>query len=365
MSRLASRLHVLPRAMAAGLRARQRPQAPMKILVAHHLLLGDTLMATALLARLRARHPRAAIDMTVDPAFMPLYATRPYGVDAIAYNPHHPGLARGVTRRGPYDLALAPGDNRYCLLARAAGARWIVAFDRDTPGWKNRAADALVPWPRHSTHLADLFASLAGDGDEHHDASQWKTPPCAPFERPQGRYAVLHVGAGSPLRHWPAERWWQLASRLHDASQGALGIVWSAGPGEAGLVNAIDPARRFASLAGMLDLPQLWQLLAQAALLVVPDTGIAHLAKLTGTPAVCLFGPGSADLFGASRFWREHRFAAVIEPDFPCRDQKTVFKRELAWVRRCQRGLDRCAAPACMHALDVERVHAACRALLD
>ena len=77
MSRLASRLHVLPRAMAAGLRARQRPQAPMKILVAHHLLLGDTLMATALLARLRARHPRAAIDMTVDPAFMPLYATRP------------------------------------------------------------------------------------------------------------------------------------------------------------------------------------------------------------------------------------------------------------------------------------------------
>ena len=108
----------------------------------------------------------------------------------------------------------------------------------------------------------------------------------------------------------------------------------------------------------------MWRLLAGAALLVAPDTGITHLAKLTGTPTACLFGPGSDALFGASRFWREHRFAPVIEADFPCRDQRTIFKRELAWVRRCQRGLDRCAAPACMHALEVERVLAACRDVL-
>ena len=43
MSRLASRMHVLPRAFARSLRARRRPADPARILIAHHLLLGDTL----------------------------------------------------------------------------------------------------------------------------------------------------------------------------------------------------------------------------------------------------------------------------------------------------------------------------------
>ena len=130
------------------------------------------------------------------------------------------------------------------------------------------------------------------------------------------------------------------------------------------LIAEIDPQHRFTSYAGKLDLPQLWRLLESASVLVVPDTGIAHLAKLTGTPTVCLFGPGSDVLFGAGKFWRNNKFVPVIEADFPCRDQRTVFKRELEWVRRCQRGQDACPAPACMHALDAERVIAACRTLL-
>jgi len=361
MSRLASRLHVLPRALAGGLRSRRRPEQPARILIAHHLLLGDTVMLTALLARLRSHYPLAAIEMTVAPAYLPLFATRPYGVTAVAYDPHHPGLTRAVTRRGPYDLALVPGENRYALLARAAGARWVAAFERDTPGWKNRAADQLVAWPQSATNLADMFASLAGSGDEVFEPAAWPAPPCTPFELPTAPYAVLHVGAGSPLRLWPAKRWLELAAHLQTLG---LAPVWSAGPGEAALIAAIDPAQRFTSLAGQLDLPQMWRLLAHADLLVAPDSGISHLAKLTATPTVCLFGPGSDVLFGAGRFWRDHRFEAVIEADFPCRDQTTVFKRTLPWVRRCQRGTNACAANACMQALDALRVAAACERML-
>ena len=153
----------------------------------------------------------------------------------------------------------------------------------------------------------------------------------------------------------------QLAESL--AAQG-FPPVWSGGPNEAALIEEIDPQHRFTSYAGKLDLPQLWRLLEYASVLVVPDTGIAHLAKLTGTPTVCLFGPGSDVLFGTGKFWRNNKFVPVIEANFPCRDQRTVFKRELEWVRRCQRGQDACPAPACMHALDAERVIAACRTLL-
>ncbi|HEX4327668.1 MAG TPA: glycosyltransferase family 9 protein [Burkholderiales bacterium] len=362
MSRLATRLHVLPRALLRGGARRARPSEVRRILVVHHLLLGDTLMLTALLARLRRLHPRATIDFTVAPAFLPLYAQRPYGVDALPFDPRQPGLTRALTRRGPYDLALVPGDNRFCLLARAAGARWIVALEGDAPGWKNRVADALLPWPRTPANLADMFASLAGAGDDSYAPANWPAPPCAPLEPPATPYAVLHVGAGSVLRHWPAERWMALAQHLEARG---LTPVWSAGPQEMQLVESIDPQQRYPSLAGRLDLAQLWHLLAGARLLVVPDTGIAHLAKLTATPTVCLYGPGSDVLFGAGRFWRDHRFAAAIVADFPCRDQKTLFKRELEWVRRCQRGTDRCAAPACMHALELDHVFAACAQVLD
>src|SRR6185369_6878105 len=67
--------------------ARRRPQRPRRILVLHHLLLGDTLMLTALLAKLRARYPEAEIDMTVARPFAALYESRPYGVTVRSFDP--------------------------------------------------------------------------------------------------------------------------------------------------------------------------------------------------------------------------------------------------------------------------------------
>jgi ADP-heptose:LPS heptosyltransferase len=362
MSRLPSRLAVLPRAALSALKKRRRPGDVRRILIAHNLLLGDTLMLTALIARLRAQWPQASISMTVAPALAALYAGRPYGVDVLPYHTHRASTTRRIVRSGPYDLAFVPGDNRSTWLARAAGARWVVALDEPGTRLRNRAVDESIAWPTAPMALADMFASLAGaDGDETYDIARWPAPTCEPFDRPAAPYCVLHVGAGSPLRHWPAERWMALAQSL--AAQG-VAPVWSGSAQEAALIAAIDPQGQFASCAGTLSLAQLWHLLQGAALLVVPDTGIAHLAKLTGTPTVCLFGPGSDVLFGAGRFWRKHRFVPVIEADFPCRDQRTLFGRRIEWVRRCQRSTAQCPAPACMHALDTDRVIAACRQLL-
>ena len=362
MSRLPSRLAVLPRAAANRLGRRHRPGTPQRILVAHNLLLGDTLMLTALLARLRARWPQAAIVMTVAPALLPLYAGKPYGVEVLPFDAHRASTARRIMASGPYDLALVPGDNRSTWLAHAARARWVVALDESGLPLRTRIADQLLPWPAAPQALADMFATLGGASNgEVFSSAQWPAPACTPFDLPAAPYCVLHVGAGSPLRQWPPERWGHLAKSL--VSQG-FAPVWSGSAAEAGLVEQIDPGHQYASTAGRLDLAQLWHLLQGAALLVVPDTGIAHLAKLTGTPTVCLFGPGSDGLFGTGEFWRNHRFVPVIESDFPCRDQHTLFGRRIEWVQRCQRSTAQCAAPACMHALDVERVIAACDALL-
>jgi hypothetical protein len=53
----------------------------------------------------------------------------------------------------------------------------------------------------------------------------------------------------------------------------------------------------------------------------------------------------------------------VTIPDFPCRDQKALFKREIEWVRRCERTPAECPEPRCMQAIGVEQVLAAAASL--
>jgi 3-deoxy-D-manno-octulosonic-acid transferase len=67
-ARTPSRILVVLLALWQSLKlaGKHRPDShPERILVAHHLLLGDTLTLTPLLAKLRQMYPRAEIVMTV------------------------------------------------------------------------------------------------------------------------------------------------------------------------------------------------------------------------------------------------------------------------------------------------------------
>ena len=139
--------------------------------------------------------------------------------------------------------------------------------------------------------------------------------------------------------------------------------VWSAGRGEEAIIRACDSEGRYGSYAGNLDLPRLWHLLAKSKLLVAPDTGIAHLARVVGVPTVAIFGPGSAVVTGAGDFWRDAPYRAVTVDPFPCRDQRILFRREIEWVRRCGRTLAECPEPRCMQAVSFDAVIAAVRDL--
>jgi ADP-heptose:LPS heptosyltransferase len=130
------------------------------------------------------------------------------------------------------------------------------------------------------------------------------------------------------------------------------------------MVRACDPSARYASYAGTLDLAQMWQLIAGAQLLVAPDTGIAHLGRIAGTPTVSLFGPGSSTICGAGDFWRASRYRAVTVDPFSCRDQRILFERDIAWVRHCARSTAECAHPRCMDAIETGAVAAAIDAVM-
>ena len=363
-SRARARPLVFGRALTEMLRSkwsrtkRAPPETPRRILIAHHLLLGDTIMLTPLIAKCRARWPAAEIVMTCPVAFTPLYGGRPYGVRALPYDPRRPATLRPIVEGGPYDLALVPGDNRLSWLARAAGARWIVAFAGDSPAYKDWPVDELRPYPGAPRAWGDLVAGLVdGPPPAPYRVADWPAPDARGIATPPSPYCVLHAGASSELKQWLPDRWRDLAGRLRDRG---YAVVLSAGPGETELLDAIDPDRTWPRQAGDLTLAQLWHLIASAALVVCPDTGIGHLARVAGAPAVVLFGPGSALLSGAGQFWRDSAFTGVTIPDFPCRDQRITMKREVAWIRRCERfqgeGEGRCPIARCMMALSEDMV---------
>jgi ADP-heptose:LPS heptosyltransferase len=358
-------LRVLPRALARRFlspRRRQRPAAPRRILVAHHLNAGDTLMLTPLLAKLRERFPDAEVVLAVRRPLLPLYSGRPYGVRALAYESRDAASLEGFYGGDGFDLALVPGDNRYSWLAAAAGARWIVAFGGDRPAAKSWPVDELRPYRARPAAWGDMVADLVdGASPRPYDRADWPAPACAPFEAPAGRYAVLHVEASTPLKHWRDADWLSLAERL---SGSGIQPIWSAGPAGAAMLGRIDTAGRYRALGHSLDLAQLWRLIAGAALLVCPDTSVMHIGRLTGTPSVALFGPSSATLFGPGEFWRAMPCLAVTVADFPCRDQNRLFKRRIEWIRRCQRSTAECGEPSCMHAIGLEEVARAAAELL-
>src|SRR5207244_4289820 len=255
----------------------------------------------------------------------------------------------------------APGDNRVSWLALALGARWIVAFGGDRPAYKSWPVDDLRPYPDVPSAWADMVAGLVpGPPPRRYAKQEWAAPPADPFDVPRVPYAVLHVGASTPLKQWDPSRWGRLANWL---AQRGITPVWSAGRGEEAVVRACDPDGRFRSLAGVLTLSQLWILIERAAVLLCPDTGVAHLGRITGTPTVALFGPGSTLISGPGDFWRDAPYRAVTIDAFPCRDQRVLFKREIAWVSRCGRSTAECAHPRCMDAIAIDRVTEAISAL--
>lgn len=106
MSRFPGRIHIFARALPKLLfkPLRCRPAQPSSVLVAHHLLLGDTLLLTPLLAKLREQYPDARIALACPKAIAPLFARAPFGVEALAFDPRDAASVRRLVGSGPFDL---------------------------------------------------------------------------------------------------------------------------------------------------------------------------------------------------------------------------------------------------------------------
>ena len=142
------------------------------------------------------------------------------------------------------------------------------------------------PW-RADEHEVERWCRLVrGAGGE-----------CGPADlllRPRSRArrtgpVVLHPGAASGSRRWPAGRWAAVAREL--AGRG-LPVVVTGSRDERVLCGDVAAGVRGArNTSGTLDLDGLTDLVSGARLVLCGDTGVAHLATACATPSVVLFGP--------------------------------------------------------------------------
>jgi ADP-heptose:LPS heptosyltransferase len=312
----------LTRAAARALRARGEAGAipdlrdlERILLIRQQNQLGDLLLSTPALRAVRARAPRARIDLIAAPQNVDAVRGNRRLDDVILYDKaallRRPLEARRFAdrlRSARYDLALVLSTVSFSYtgawLAAVSGARRRAG--RPGPGGAGRetAADVYhwcLPVPRDDVHQTlsnlDLVVPF---GARETDGTPEIFPAAAEAERGRsaldealppgpGLRVLLHPGAGKKPNRWPAERFGEVGDALRAEGHA---VAACSGPGEVGLLAAMDRAagRPFPRLPA-LGFRELAAALAGADLVLVNDTGVLHLAAAAAPAVLALFGP--------------------------------------------------------------------------
>jgi heptosyltransferase-2 len=339
----------------------------MKIAVFLPNWVGDAVMATPALRALRRHYADAEIV-----AVMRLYVAEVLdGLDlvdrALLHNPRagQPSY-RGWRfvrrlRRERFDLAvLFPNSIRSAWLARVAGAKRRIGFDRDGRGWL--LTDAVPPKPKSDPHpVIDEYLRLAESAgctdlsrhmelavtprDEQRLTAFWKRQ-----DRHLAGQDVICLnpgGAFGSAKHWPTEYFGELANRL--AGHGKT-ILVLCGPAEVPEAQQIVRAAGHRNVVSLADVPLSLGLTKAAVkhseLLITTDSGPRHFAPPFDVPVLTLFGP--THIAWSETYYDKALHLQLAVDCGPCQQ------------RRCPLDHHRC-----MRDLSVERVYDAAVALLD
>jgi ADP-heptose:LPS heptosyltransferase len=237
--------------------------------------LGDLLTGLPALSMLRGALPEHRILLAA-PVTVGTLAVRAGVVDSLLPSqelaplsaPPEIDIAVDLHGNGPASRDLLAAHQPRRLIAYAGGRLPWRQSEHEVTRWCRLVADAFdiaPPWPG----IRGLLPM-----------------PHPPTDGSSGA-VVIHPGAKSVARRWPADRF---AAVVHSLVSAGETVVVTGGRGEEAL------AGRVAGDAGAqvrlgLSLDELSEVVAAARLVICGDTGVGHVAAAFGTPSVHLFGP--------------------------------------------------------------------------
>ncbi len=205
-------------------------------------------------------------------------------------------LRRRMAAEGSYDLcAVLYYNRRYRLLTLPVRPRCYVQLSERDRAYR------LLPGRHHTDEYARILGG-SQDGEDPTRLAPVSPPALPPAPLPASRRSrVVLVPAGArnllrddALRRWPIENYVAVAAHLlaRDCE-----VVLAGGPEDgwaspyfAELIAAAAPGR-LTDLIGSLSLVQTLSLLDTAAVTITHDTGPLHLAGITSSAIVTIFGP--------------------------------------------------------------------------
>jgi heptosyltransferase-3 len=294
--------------------------------------MGDLILALPVAESIKKAVPGAYVAYVVSPRMSGIARACPFIDDVIEYRERAGGI-RGMlglmreVRRRRLDAAIFLRPTlRAALAVLLAGVPLRVGtayrfysflFNRRIPEHRRNAEK------HESEYNMSLVGSILPGGvkagpprieiDIGHERSAVETLERHRLERK--KFAIVHPGSGGSARNLTPAAYARLTRFIEDEL--AIKVAVTYGPGEEGLVDAVDALRGKPSNAirGPDDLLGLAALIENASLFVSGSTGPMHLAAAVGTPTLSFFAPVKS--CSPRRWGPLSPAAAVIMPPVP------------------------------------------------
>ncbi len=346
-----------------------------RVLVVRCDHIGDLVMATPALRRLRSGFPGAHVTLLAGPWASDVVDVPALVDSVVVYAAPWWLSARGAGRRDrfrawmgllplirslrkqQFDIAIdLRGDLRQILFFLVgSGAPQRVGTDRTGGRSLLTVCQPFAVGVHEVKRGLSLIARVLGEDELA------MTSPCShPLEVGEGsdvdpiigselnaRPFVALIGRGNaPNKTWPVQNASGLIRRVSEEM--GLGTVILGSRADAAYGDAVVDCGAL-NLAGRTTLAQTIRIMRKAAVVVAVDTGTMHLAAATAVPVVALFGPTNPEYYAP---WCTTH--TVLAPQAPCG----------CIGGQCQRIRHKDGAP-CMVAIDTESVLSAIRKLVS
>jgi heptosyltransferase-2 len=352
-----------------------------RILVRGVNWLGDAVMTTPALQRLREAHPAARIALLTPAKLADLWKSHPDIDEVVTFDPGENlwAVARRLRRLRFTTALVLPNSPRSALEVFLAGIPRRIGYARPWRNWllTERVSPRAAEFPMRKRSPAEIARLTSGamnptkppGAGSHHihqylrlaaalGASSEAAPPRLNItppeveavrrrfgfqEHPGARLVGLNAGAEyGPAKRWPLENFVAVAKLLRAREPIHFWILGGAADVEFAEGLAAHLARdngpeSVQCLAGQTTLRELCAVLKACDAVLTNDSGPMHVAAAVGTPVIVPFGSTSAALTGPG--WPEPGVAArhqLLTAGAPC---SPCFLRVCPIDFRCMTGI--------------------------
>ena len=295
------------------------------ILVTKYFGMGSILLAAPMMEALRRRFPEAKITLFT------FERNRAFGQlltcvdEVLSIRTQNLGvflkdllLRLWQFRRRGFDLAvdLEFFSKFATIVTYLSGARARVGFQLRSL-WRGDLLTHPVYMNQHRHISRDFLAMAEAAGAELDDpavCSVAPSPACiaispqaearvAPLVPQEDGHPIVALNPNSSElsleRRWPADRFVELAKRLH-AARPQIRLFLIGAEEDRSYVDPIAEqcANEVTNLAGALTVEELFPFLKRCDLFITNDSGPLHMAALMGTPTLSFFGPETPEFYG-------------------------------------------------------------------